>query len=139
MNVQLKWSALCETQPHEYLLRFVFGGLVTVVAGILAKRYGPTFGGLFLAFPAIFPASITLVAKHEKEKKQKIGDDGSARGCSAAALDASGTALGCCALGVFGAVVWLGLRHFSSIWVLIAASLCWLGCALGLWAALRRA
>jgi hypothetical protein len=30
---------------------------------------GPRVGGLFLAFPAIFPASATLVEKHEKQKK----------------------------------------------------------------------
>jgi hypothetical protein len=42
----------------------LLGGVVTVVAGLLAKHYGPVFGGLFLAFPAIFPASATLVDKH---------------------------------------------------------------------------
>ena len=28
---------------------------------------------LFLAFPAIFPASATLIEKHEKEKKEREG------------------------------------------------------------------
>ena len=35
-----------------------------------AKRYGPGVAGLFLAFPAIFPAGATLIEKHEKEKKR---------------------------------------------------------------------
>jgi hypothetical protein len=29
--------------------------------GLLAKKFGSTVGGLFLAFPAIFPASATLI------------------------------------------------------------------------------
>ena len=37
------------------------------------QRWGPGIGGLFLAFPAIFPASATLVEKHEKQKKNRAG------------------------------------------------------------------
>ncbi len=55
----------------DYAIRFLFGGLITVAAGIIAKRFGPGIGGLFLAFPAIFPASATLIEKHEKEKKEE--------------------------------------------------------------------
>jgi len=29
-------------------------------------------GGLFLAFPAILPASATLIERHEKEKKESL-------------------------------------------------------------------
>ena len=39
---------------------FFFGGLITAVAGVIAQRFGPIIGGLFLAFPAIFPASATF-------------------------------------------------------------------------------
>jgi hypothetical protein len=51
------------------------------------------FGGLFLAFPAIFPASATLVAKHETQKKQNAEIATSSRGPQAAAVDAAGAAL----------------------------------------------
>jgi hypothetical protein len=34
-----------------------FGGICTVGAGLIAKPYGAGIGRLFLAFPAIFPAS----------------------------------------------------------------------------------
>ena len=61
MKVKVNPSALGRTQWHEYLVRFVFGGLVTALTGWIAKQYGPVVGGLFLAFPAIFPASVTLV------------------------------------------------------------------------------
>jgi hypothetical protein len=37
-------------------------GAITAAAGLIAGLYGPTIGGLFLAFPSILPASLTLVA-----------------------------------------------------------------------------
>jgi hypothetical protein len=40
-------------------LRQTLGGAMTVIAGLIAARSGPVIGGLFLAFPAIFPASAT--------------------------------------------------------------------------------
>jgi len=61
MKVSANFSALKKTKWYEYAVRFLLGGSVTVIAGLLAKYYGPVFGGLFLAFPAIFPASATLV------------------------------------------------------------------------------
>src|SRR6201998_891044 len=73
MRASLNLSALYKTRWYEYAVRFFFGGTVTVVAGLVAKKYGPILGGLFLAFPAIFPASATLVEKHEREKKRQRG------------------------------------------------------------------
>lgn len=46
------------------------GCLITVATGMIAKKYGPGIGGLFLAFPAILPASATLIEKHEKQKEE---------------------------------------------------------------------
>ena len=46
---------------------------MTVAAGLIAARFGPVIGGLFLAFPAIFPASATLIEKHVRERKEKAG------------------------------------------------------------------
>src|ERR1700733_11735297 len=94
MNIEVDMSALQKTKWYEYLVRFLFGGAITVVTGLIAKRYGPSFGGLFLAFPAIFPASATLVEKHEKEKKLQAGISKTIRGQQAAALDARGATLG---------------------------------------------
>ena len=62
------------------VVRFVFGGAITVGAGLLARKFGPAVGGLFLAFPAIFPASATLIEKHEREKKERKGSTGERRG-----------------------------------------------------------
>ena len=73
MIVKFKPSALGQTRWYEYLVRFVLGGAMTVVAGLIAARFGPVIGGLFLAFPAIFPASATLIEKHVRERKEKAG------------------------------------------------------------------
>ena len=102
MIVQFKPSALRQTRWYEYLVRFVLGGVMTAVAGLIAARFGPVIGGLFLAFPAIFPASATLIEKHVRERKEKAGLPGARRGKEAAALDAVGAALGSFGLAAFG-------------------------------------
>ena len=78
MVVSFKLSALAESRWYEYAVRFLLGGIATALAGAIAAVYGPVVGGLFLAFPAIFPASATLVEKHQREKKEKAGIGGSA-------------------------------------------------------------
>jgi hypothetical protein len=80
MAVKLKLSALAEGHWYEYAVRFVLGGAVTMLAGWIAAKWGPAVGGLFLAFPAIFPASATLVEKHERERKENAGLQGAKRG-----------------------------------------------------------
>jgi hypothetical protein len=107
MIIQFQPSALRQTRWYEYLVRFVLGGAMTVIAGLIAAHFGPVIGGLFLAFPAIFPASATLIEKHVKERKEKAGLSGARRGREAAALDASGAALGSFGLVAFGLVIWL--------------------------------
>ena len=64
MHIKINLAGLKETKWHEYAIRFLFGGLVTVATGFIAKAFGPTVGGVFLAFPAIFPATATLIATH---------------------------------------------------------------------------
>ena len=75
------------TKGYEYALRFVLGGLATVFTGLIASFYGPVTGGLSLAFPAIFCASITPVERHERQRKQKLGLGGTRRGQEAAAQE----------------------------------------------------
>src|ERR1700730_1765753 len=87
MNIGIKWSALRDTSWHQYLIRFVLGGAVTAGAGAIATLFGPETGGLFLAFPAIFGASATLIEKHERERKERAGLQGTRRGRGAVAVD----------------------------------------------------
>ncbi len=131
--IEAKLSSLKGIKPHEYAVRFLFGGLCTVAAGLIAKRYGPVIGGLFLAFPAIFPAGASLIEKHEKKHKEKAGYDGSARGRHAAGVDAAGASAACFGLIAFACVVWAGLPRYSSWLVIFAASIAWLLVSIACW------
>jgi Protein of unknown function (DUF3147) len=132
MIVHLKLSALGETRWYEYLIRFALGGAMTVIAGLIAARFGPIVGGLFLAFPAIFPASATLIEKHVRERKEKAGLAGARRGKEAAALDAAGATLGSFGLAAFALVVWLLIEWTPSL-ALILATAAWLVVAVLAW------
>jgi Protein of unknown function (DUF3147) len=133
VGITFDLSALARTRWYEYALRFFFGGVVTVATGLIAKHYGPVFGGLFLAFPAIFPASATLVEKHETEKKQQAGIVDHARGRKAAALDSRGAAVGSLGLVVFGLLMWQLLRYWNAVSVLMTALVVWFTLAVLVW------
>jgi Protein of unknown function (DUF3147) len=137
MVVHIKLSALRESQWHEYLVRFVLGGLATVFAGVVADIYGPEAGGLFLAFPAIFCASATLIEKHERQRKEEKGMQGARRGKEAAALDAAGAGWGSVGLALFGAAVFMLAETWGPSSLLIAA-LVWFSVAVLLWQLRRK-
>src|SRR6202161_3840717 len=101
MIVKLQLSALRQTRWYELALRILFGGLATVLTGLVAKSSGPVVAGLFLAFPAIFPATATLVEKHTKERRRKAGLDGTLRAADAVAIEARGATIGSVGLFVF--------------------------------------
>lgn len=103
MLVKLSPSSLKQTRWYEYGIRFLLGGLATVLAGIAGARFGVSIGGLFLALPAIFCASATLIESHERRRKEKSGLSGRRRGQQAAALDAAGAVLGSIGLAAFAA------------------------------------
>ncbi len=138
MLIQVDWSALGKTKWHEYAVRFVFGGAITMFTGIIAKKYGPVLGGLFLACPAIFPASATLIAKHEAQRKERVGLHGEIRGMEAAGVDASGSALGSIGLLMFGVVAWKLMPEHSVATALLASTLAWLLVSVLLWHVRKR-
>lgn len=133
MRVSFDLSSLRNTKWYEYAVRFLFGGAVTVITGVLAKRYGPVFGGLFLAFPAIFPASATLVEKHEREKKQRAGISETMRGRQAAALDARGATMGSFGLIGFAILAWKSAPIWNGALTLFAALAVWLATSILIW------
>lgn len=133
MQIKVDLSGLKQTQWHEYAIRFFFGGLITAIAGIIAKEFGAVVGGLFLAFPAIFPASATLIEKHEKERKEEKGLQGTQRGREAASVDAAGSAMGSIGLFVFALLVWQFLPAYSAGMVLTGATAAWLAVSVMIW------
>jgi Protein of unknown function (DUF3147) len=133
MRVKIKLAAAKETKPHEYAIRLVFGGLITVATGLIAKKFGPAVGGLFLAFPAIFPATATLIATHEKEEKRRARLNGTPRGRDAAAIEARGTAFGTLGLLAFALIVWRALPNHHPPVVLLAAAAAWFAASVLFW------
>lgn len=126
-------GGLRQTNWREIGIRFLFGGFITVAAGLIAKEYGPALGGLFMAFPAIFPASATLVAKHADQEMEQAGLPGDTRAARAAALDARGTAMATIGLMLFGALTWKFLPAGHTVWVLIGSTAAWFFVAGTIW------
>jgi len=133
MRIRINAASLKQTQWHEYLTRFLLGGFITVATGLIAKHFGPVIGGLFLAFPAIFPSGATLVEKHERDKKRRAGIPLTIRGRLAAALDARGAAMGTIALATFGLLVWKQLPRHNAAVILAAGLAMWLVLAILIW------
>lgn len=104
-------SKLQGAKPKELLVRFALGAGVSIAAALVTKVADPRLGGVFLAFPAILPASLTFV--QDKEGTHK------------ADRDAIGAVLGGLALVAFAAAA-------ESLLVRIgpAAGLC---CSLAAW------
>jgi uncharacterized membrane protein (GlpM family) len=64
---------LARTKPRDWLVRFAFGAGVSALAGAVSTEAGPRLGGLFLAFPAVILASLTLIG--EREGLRQARDD----------------------------------------------------------------
>ena len=109
-------AKLSKIRPKDLVVRFGFGAAISLVAGLISLGFGARAGGMFLAFPAILPASLTLVEKKE--------------GTEAANHDLDGTILGAAALGAFALVAGVGLRAGSAALALPAALATWLGASL---------
>jgi len=101
-----------QVRPRDLLVRFVAGGITSIVAGAVTIAFGPRTGGVFLAFPAILAASLTLIEEQE--------DSAEAR------EDARGAVLGGCAMAVFAAVATLTFGVLPGALALALAALSWL-------------
>ena len=111
-------------RPSGFFLRFVFGFAISIAAALVGMRFGQRLGGLFLAFPAILPASLTLIEEEE-------GDD-------PASINATGAVIGGAALVAFAATAaWL-LPRRPPLLALAAAAAVWFGLALAVYQAISR-
>ena len=103
----------------EYALRFAAGGAITAITGLIAEHWGPAVGGLFLAFPAILPASLTLVEQHDGRQR--------------ALDDARGSRVGAIALAGFAASATLTAARWPPVAFLPVATAIWLVVAVVVW------
>jgi hypothetical protein len=133
MKIKVNLGAVFKTKWHEYAVRFVIGGGITVAAGLIADRFGPVIGGLFLAFPAIFPASATLIEKHQTESKERAGLQAGRRARLAVALDAIGAAMGGIGMIAFAVLVWRLLPHHTTWLVLTFVVISWFTVSVVAW------
>jgi len=138
MITKLDLGTVRRTTWGEYATRFLFGGGVTLLAGVVADKFGPGIGGLFLAFPAIFPAGASLIEKHQREKQQRAGASGQKRGRRAAGVDAAGAAMGSVGLAAFAALAWKLLPHMLLWETLALATGLWAAVSLTVWILCRR-
>ena len=112
-------GALKQHHVSDYLTRFAFGAGIASVAGVAGVLFGAKVGGVLLAFPAILPASLTLI-----ERKDGRGE---------AAVDAIAAILGSVGLLAFAVVAALMLIRFPGAVALALAAAAWLVVAFGLY------
>src|SRR2546423_2735489 len=109
---QVKPGEVAKRKPADYLTRFAFGAGISLVAGIIGMVFGPKAGGVLLGFPAILPASLTLIEKKE--------------GREDAAIDSLGAILGAIAMVGFAVVVTLWVTRWGVVASLVVGRLVWL-------------
>ena len=108
----LELGKLAKVKPREHLIRFAMGATVSVVAGLMAKLVSARFAGAFLAFPAILPASLTLIQDTE--------------GTRDADRNAIGAVLGGLSLAVFATVAEVGFGRLPAAAVLVLSLVAWI-------------
>jgi uncharacterized membrane protein (GlpM family) len=116
-------GALGDLPIKDIAIRFAFGATISAIAGVVAVLAGSEPSGLMLAFPAILPATLTLVEKDEGERQAEDLD--------------VGAIFGAAALGVFAVVVWQFMPTGNAVVVLALATAAWLGSAVLLYLGFR--
>ncbi|HEY2731292.1 MAG TPA: DUF3147 family protein [Polyangia bacterium] len=137
MKLKFDFQPLRQTSWRGHLLRFAMGGAVTVGTGLVAKAFGPIVGGVFLAFPAIFPVGLMMVEKLQNESAGPGARGHRAR--RAAIAQAVGAAVGSLGLAGFAAAAWLGLERVGAGLALPLALAAWAVAAVGGWYLRKRA
>ena len=104
---------------RELAIRFAFGAAASLLAGCATLIFGPRAGGLFLAFPAILAASVTLIEKKE--------------GNRAAVQHVKGAVLGTVGLATFALAFEAALRTTALGFALALAFGTWIATSVGLY------
>ena len=117
-------AQLRKVKLGELAIRFAFGFGVSIVAGLVTLTCGNHVGGLFLAFPAILPASLTLIGAKEGDRQ--------------AQLDAAGAVIGAVGMIGFALTAFLLFGAVDAVAAEAAALSCWFAVSTGLYLLLRR-
>jgi hypothetical protein len=133
MLIGINVAKLREGKPNEYITRFLFGGIITVLATLIAKHYGPILGGIFLAFPGIFAPGLSMTETHAIERKAKAGANGTLFARAEASVEAAGASIGALGLAAFALALWKGLPTHPLALVLPLAGAAWLVVSVLLW------
>ena len=133
MLIGINVAKLREGKPTEYLTRFLFGGIVTVIATLISTRYGPILGGLFLAFPGIFAPGLSMTETHAIERKAAAGANGILFARAEASVEAAGASIGALGMAAFAIVLWKFLPTHTLALTLPLAGAAWLSVSVTLW------
>lgn len=120
---QFRPADIAKHGVKDYVLRFAFGAAIALVAGLLGMWLGPKFGGVFLGFPAILPASLTLIEKKDGREQ--------------AAIDSEGAVLGAIAFVVYAVAVTLFVMRWGVAPTVVIALIVWTVVAIALYAIAR--
>ena len=120
---KLDLEKFVEVDLGDLLIRFAFGFAVSVVAAIVVKAMGAAVGGMLLAFPAILPATTTLL-----ERRQ---------GLAQATADVRGATVGAIAMVAFAVIAWQLMGRAGPTAALAAASGGWVVACLVVLAMMR--
>jgi Protein of unknown function (DUF3147) len=113
-------EGLKDKSAKDYAIRFAFGASISLIAALVSLKF-QLFGGMFLAFPAILPASLTLIERDAGKQE--------------ASIDAEGAIIGAAGLLAFSLVVSFGIKTMGAIPALIAAATAWVVVSFGIYAA----
>jgi hypothetical protein len=114
-------SRLSRVRLSDLAVRFGFGAAESVAAAVTGNVFGEFVGGMFLAFPAILPATLTLLEQHD--------------GTPAAVHDQRGALLGALGMVAFAMTAALGFDRLAVGVVVALASAAWTLVAVGVYLA----
>jgi hypothetical protein len=119
-NIGIHLGDAREIRGRDLLLRGVFGATASAVAGAVTIAFGPRAGGIFLAFPAILAATVTLIADEDTAREAREAARGAVLGATALAVFA---AVGAALFGVLPGGYVLALS--GAAWMLVAVGIYW--------------
>lgn len=116
---RLELSQIKQIKIRDYLVRFLFGWAISVLAVLIAQWTTGRIGGVFTTFPAILLASLTLIGKREEKQT--------------AAADAQGGVIGAVALVVASVMLSVTLRFLTGAVALFLTLAIWFVWSIGLY------